>query len=83
MLDDHDRRALDDIERHLASEDPALSAHLAPPRTRRFPTVFFLCACLYICAPMSKFLFGWTGLEVVAATFAIALAAVAVHRRRH
>ncbi|XVV17243.1 DUF3040 domain-containing protein [Actinoplanes sp. CA-131856] len=82
MLDDHDRRALDDIERHLASEDPALSAHLTPPQTRRFPAVFFLCACLYICAPLAKLLFGWTGLEIVAAAFVVAVVAVTVHRRR-
>ncbi|MEV4351414.1 DUF3040 domain-containing protein [Actinoplanes sp. NPDC049596] len=67
MLDDHDRRALDDLERQF---------------TRPFPTVLVLCAGLYICAPLAKLLFGWTGLEIVAASFVIAVAAVLMRRRR-
>ncbi|GAA0496143.1 hypothetical protein Ade02nite_17620 [Paractinoplanes deccanensis] len=81
MLNDHDRRALEDIERHLASEDPALRERLTR-QSRPFPTVLVLCACFYIAAPLAKLLFGWAGLEIAAASFAAAVVAVLVHRRR-
>jgi hypothetical protein len=80
MLNDHDRRALEEIERHLVLEDPALEDRLAGD-ARPFPAVLVLCAVFYILAPISKLLFGWAGLEVTAAVFVIAVTTVVILRR--
>lgn len=84
MLDDRDRRALQEIERHLAQHDPALVARLsAPPvAARPFPTLLVLCALLYVALPIMTLLFGRTGAATTAAVF-VAVVLLVLLRRRH
>jgi uncharacterized protein (TIGR03382 family) len=84
MLDDRDRRALQDIEGHLTRHDPALAARLSDPpaAARPFPTVLALCVGLYIVVPIMSLLFGGTGAATTAALFGAVILLVLLRRRR-
>jgi hypothetical protein len=82
MLDDHDRRALRDIERGLTRQDPLLAARMGTPvDARRFPTVSILCVLLYLSLPLVSLLFGWPATVATLSSFAVTIATVVIHRR--
>ncbi|GLY06772.1 MULTISPECIES: DUF3040 domain-containing protein [Actinoplanes] len=83
MLDDRDRRILDDLEQQLAVADPEFAARMSAPAAEQpFPAVAGLCALLFICAPLVMLLFGWPGVIIAVDVFAAAVAVVLIHRRR-
>jgi hypothetical protein len=73
MLDDSDRRAFDEITRDLTRP---------PAEVPRFPLVSALCVALFVSLPMVKLLFGWGMAGAWVGVFALAVAAVLVHRIR-
>jgi hypothetical protein len=84
-MDDQGQRALHAIEQNLTREDPAFVARMRVGRTpdARFPTISALCASLYILIPLGALLFGWPGVVIILDVFAVAIAAVLIHRYRH
>jgi DUF3040 family protein len=83
-MDDRARLALNAIEQNLAREDPAFVARMRAerPPAPRFPVISVLCASLYIAFPIAALLFGRSVALIIADVFAIAIAAVALCRRR-
>ncbi|GIF07395.1 DUF3040 domain-containing protein [Actinoplanes siamensis] len=84
MLNDNERRALADLERHL-EHDPDFTARMNDlagiPAEPAFPIVPVLCALLFIAIPLTMLLFGWPGVVVVLDLFAAAVAVVLIRRR--
>ncbi|WIM98701.1 DUF3040 domain-containing protein [Actinoplanes oblitus] len=84
MLNDHERRALAELERSLKgdSDFAARMAGLADvPAPPPFPAVPVLCALLFILVPLVMLLFGWAGVLIVLDLFAAAVAVVLIRRR--
>jgi Protein of unknown function (DUF3040) len=82
MLGDQDRHALQDIERGLASDDPAFAARMsAAAEDRPLPTILLLSMMLYVTMPIAVLLFGRTG--AVLTLLGFALAVLAALTRRH
>ena len=81
MLDEHDRRALAEIERELSRQDPTFATRMAGPgEDRRFPTILALCVSLYVLLPMVMLLFGGRATMLVFGVFALVIAAVLARR---
>ncbi|GAA2655885.1 DUF3040 domain-containing protein [Paractinoplanes durhamensis] len=81
MLDGDHRRALEEIERHLHAEDPALAARLSTLDPRPFPTILVLSAALYITLPLVALMFGAT-VAIVTLGLGVALMGGILIRRR-
>lgn len=83
-MDDPVQRALQDIERHLARDDPAFVARMRGERRElpRFPTIAALCTTLYILLPLVMLLFGWPVVVGMIDAFAVVIAAVLIRRHR-
>ncbi len=83
MLNDDERRALADLERHL-QHDPEFAARMdglaATPTVPAFPVVPVLCAGLFIAVPLVMMLFGWAGVIILLYAFATAIAVVVFRR---
>jgi len=81
MLDEQERRALEQIEQGLSRQDPAFAARMGRPGDdRRFPTILALCVSLYIALPMATMLFGWVAAVITFDVFAVILAVVLARR---
>jgi hypothetical protein len=84
MLNDHERRALAELERHL-SGDAEFAARMAgvadAPPAPAFPAVPVLCALLFILAPVVMLMFGWAGVLIIVDLFAAAVAVVLIRRQ--
>jgi len=82
MLGDQDRHALQDIERGLATDDPAFAARMsaAAAEDRPLPTILLLSMMLYVTMPIAVLLFGRTGAVLTLLGFALAVLAALTHR---
>jgi hypothetical protein len=82
MLDEQERRTLQEIERGLSRQDPSFAARMREGEERRFPTVLALSVSLFILLPTVALLFGWVAAVVTLDVFAAALAVVLYRHRR-
>ncbi|BCY07421.1 DUF3040 domain-containing protein [Actinoplanes sp. L3-i22] len=86
MLNDNERRALADLERHL-QHDPDFTARMdglaGVPAEPPSPAVPVLCALLFITIPLVMLLFGWVGVLIALDLFAAAVALILIRRRTH
>ncbi|GLW31902.1 DUF3040 domain-containing protein [Actinoplanes regularis] len=83
MLNDSERRALADLERHL-QHDPEFVARMdglaTAPAVPAFPIVPVLSAGLFITVPLVMLLFGWVGVIILLYAFAIAIGVIVFRR---
>ena len=81
MLGDQDRHALEDIERGLATDDPAFAARMSGAvEERELPVILLLSMVLYVTMPIAVLLFGRTGAVLTLLGFALAVLAALTHR---
>jgi hypothetical protein len=82
MLDDRESRALEELERHLANQDPAFAARMRGTGSRRrFPAVSTLALVLLLVAPAIGLLFG--GKVLLLIVIVIGGYVVGIFVRRH
>ncbi len=83
MSDDRDGQALHRIERDLLDDDPAFVARMRRQQmpARPSPTVPVVIGLVYVVAPMTMLLFGWTGALTALGLGVLIVAAVLVRRR--
>ncbi|GAA2896150.1 hypothetical protein Acy02nite_61690 [Actinoplanes cyaneus] len=85
-MNDHERRALADLERHL-QHDAEFAARMSTfagvpaAAEQASPAVPVLCALLFIAVPLVMLLFGWVGVLIVLDLFAAAVAVILIRRR--
>ncbi|BAL89134.1 hypothetical protein AMIS_39140 [Actinoplanes missouriensis 431] len=85
MLEEKDRRALAEIEQHLAAGDPAFAARMtAPPATpgRPFPILSVLGVVVFLTMPFVGLFLGPTAALIVADLAAVTAVVVLVLRHR-
>jgi hypothetical protein len=84
MLNDSERRALADLERHL-QHDPDFTARMdglaGVPAEPASPALPVLGALLFITIPLVMLLFGWAGVLLALDLFAAAAAIILIRRR--
>ncbi|MFI1994007.1 DUF3040 domain-containing protein [Actinoplanes sp. NPDC020271] len=85
-MNDHERRALADLERHLEQQDSDFAARMntlagIPVAEPASPAVPVLSALLFIAVPLVMLFFGWPGVLIVLDLFAAAVAVVLIRRR--
>ncbi|WP_160165911.1 DUF3040 domain-containing protein [Actinoplanes sp. OR16] len=82
MLEEKDRRALEDIEQRLAAGDPAFVRRMSEPPRRPFPTLSVLCVAVFLVMPFVGLFLGPTAALIVADLAAVTVVVVLVLRHR-
>ncbi|MEU4688923.1 DUF3040 domain-containing protein [Actinoplanes sp. NPDC023714] len=82
MLEEKDRRALEDIEQRLAAGDPAFVRRMSEPPRRPFPFLTVLCVAVFLVMPFIGLFLGPTAALIVADLAAVTVVVVLVLRHR-
>jgi hypothetical protein len=82
MLEEKDRRALEEIEQRLAAGDPAFARRMNEIPTRPFPALSVLCVLVFLSMPFVGLFFGPTAALIIADLAAVTVVVVLVLRHR-
>jgi hypothetical protein len=82
MLEEKDRRALEEIEQRLSAGDPAFARRMSEPPGRRFPGLSVLCVLVFLAMPFVGLFFGPAAALIIADLAAVTVVVVLVLRHR-